>query len=164
MQVKATDLPGIGKKLSFITAENNMLVLIVHHTGKRELYFFQDQDNDEADFAINLSADETRELGAQLLGAVFQPVDSEKMKLLKSQIVTEWIKLDKNSSVVNKTIGESEVRKKTGISIVGIFRDNDVIASPDPSEMLKVGDTVMAIGKQEDIAQFEKLCEGKESS
>ncbi|MFA9557533.1 cation:proton antiporter regulatory subunit [Evansella sp. AB-rgal1] len=162
MQVKMADLPGIGKKISFITAEESMIVLIVHHTGKRELYFFHDQDNDEADFSINLTANETRELGAQLLGAVFQPVDSDKMKMLKSQIVTEWIKLDQDSIIVNKTIGQSEVRKKTGVSIVGIFRKDDVIASPDIDEMLLEGDTVMAIGKQEEITKFEQLCEGKD--
>ncbi|WP_307330718.1 cation:proton antiporter regulatory subunit [Evansella vedderi] len=158
------NLPGIGKKFSFITAQNSMIVLIVHHTGKRELYFFHDQDNDEADFAIDLTADETRELGAHLLGAMFQPVDVDKMKLLKSQIVTEWIKLDKHSSIVNKTISQSEVRKKTGVSIVGIFRDNDVIASPGLDEVLLEGDTVMVIGKQEEISKFEALCEGKEIS
>ncbi|MBU9713148.1 cation:proton antiporter regulatory subunit [Evansella tamaricis] len=161
MQVRMADLPGIGKKISFITAEESMIVLIIHHTGKREMYFFSDVDNDEADFSINLTANETRELGAQLLGAVYQPVDSDKMKLLKSQIVTEWVKLDESSVFVGKTIENSEIRKRTGVSIVGIFRDEDVIASPEVTEVLQEGDTLMAIGKQEAIANFEKLCEGK---
>ncbi|WP_078555324.1 cation:proton antiporter regulatory subunit [Bacillus alkalicellulosilyticus] len=161
MQVKVADLPGIGKKMSLITAEKSMIVLIIHHTGKRELYFFQDADDDEADFSINLTADETRELGAQLLGAVFQPIDADKMVLFKSQIVMEWIELKSESPLTEKTIGESEIRKRTGVSIVGIFRDSEVIASPEVSEKLKTGDTIMAIGKSEQIQQFEKLCAGK---
>ncbi|WP_088035900.1 cation:proton antiporter regulatory subunit [Evansella clarkii] len=164
MEVKMADLPGIGKKISFITAEDSMIVLIVHHTGKRELYFFADKDNDEADFSINLSAEETRELGAQLLGAVFQPLDNDKMKLLKSQMVTEWVKLSKKSSIVNKTIGEAGIRKRTGVTIVGIFRDDEtVIASPEVDQVLKAGDTLMAIGKQEHISFFEQICQGEES-
>lgn len=161
MQVKMADLPGIGKKISIITAENSMVCLIVHHTGKRELYFFEDADDDEANFSINLTADETRELGAQLLGAVFQPIDTDKMKLFKSQIVTEWVELKKESEFAGKTIGQSEIRKRTGVSIVGIFRKDNVVASPDVHEMLHTGDTLMAIGKSEQISLFEEMCEGK---
>ncbi|MFZ4450518.1 cation:proton antiporter regulatory subunit [Salibacterium aidingense] len=162
MDVRMTDLPGIGKKMSFLTAEGSMVVLVTHHTGKRELYFFQDPEEDEADFSLELTSNETRELGAQLLGAVFQPVDSDKMKLFRSKIVVEWIELQENSIFAGKTIGNSEVRKKTGVSIVGIFRNEDVIASPGVEEILQAGDTVMVIGKNSQITLFEELAEGEE--
>ncbi|SDI68725.1 cation:proton antiporter regulatory subunit [Alteribacillus bidgolensis] len=161
MEVKMADLPGIGKKMSFLTAEGSMVVLVTHHTGKRELYFFQDPDEDEADFSMELTSDETRELGAQLLGAVFQPVDSDKMKLFKSKIVVEWISLKEGTTFAGKTIGEAEVRKKTGVSIVGIFRNDEVIASPGVKETLQVGDTVMVVGKNSQISDFEELAEGE---
>jgi deoxyribodipyrimidine photolyase len=38
-----------GKKISFLTAEQQKVVVIIHHSGKRDLYFFQDTDEDEAD-------------------------------------------------------------------------------------------------------------------
>ncbi len=155
------DLPGIGKKMSIVTAQGSMIVLVIHHTGKRELYFFQDADDDEADFSIDLTADETRELGAQLLGAVFQPVSNDKMKLFRSQIVTEWVEIKKGAPVAGKTIKDLEIRKRTGVSIVGIFRSSEVIASPEADQRLEIGDTIMAIGKSDQIAQFERLCEGE---
>ncbi|WP_088103641.1 cation:proton antiporter regulatory subunit [Halalkalibacter urbisdiaboli] len=161
MNVKMADLPGIGKKISFLTAEGSMICLIVHHTGKRELYFFKDADDDEADFSMDLTGDETRELGAQLLGAVFQPVDNDKMKIFRSQIVMEWVEIKKESPVVGKTLEESEIRKRTGVSVVGIFRKGEVIASPEADQKLEVGDTIMAIGKSEQIDEFERLCEGE---
>ncbi|MDQ0298738.1 TrkA domain protein [Salibacterium salarium] len=161
MEVKMADLPGIGKKMSFLTAEGSMVVLVTHHTGKRELYFFQDPEGDEADFSMELTSNETRELGAQLLGAVFQPVDSDKMKLFRSKIVVEWIELKEGSIFVDQTIGESEVRKKSGVSIVGIFRNDDVIASPGIDEKLQKGDTVMVVGKNSQISVFEDLAEGE---
>ncbi|MFD2625461.1 cation:proton antiporter regulatory subunit [Salibacterium salarium] len=159
--MKMADLPGIGKKMSFLTAEGSMVVLVTHHTGKRELYFFQDPEGDEADFSMELTSNETRELGAQLLGAVFQPVDSDKMKLFRSKIVVEWIELKEGSIFVDQTIGESEVRKKSGVSIVGIFRNDDVIASPGIDEKLQKGDTVMVVGKNSQISVFEDLAEGE---
>ncbi len=39
MEVKMADLPGVGKKISFQTVEENKIVVIVHHSGKRDLYF-----------------------------------------------------------------------------------------------------------------------------
>ncbi|WP_240374771.1 cation:proton antiporter regulatory subunit [Bacillus piscicola] len=161
MEVTMADLPGIGKKMSFLTAEGSMIVLVTHHTGKRELYFFKDPEEDEADFSLELTSEETRELGAQLLGAVFQPVDSDKMKLFKSKIVMEWIELKDGSVFAGKTLGESEAGKKTGVSVVGIFRKDEVVASPGVDEVLQVGDTLMVVGKSRQIAEFEEMAHGE---
>ncbi|SFP75213.1 cation:proton antiporter regulatory subunit [Salibacterium halotolerans] len=161
MDVKVADLPGIGKKMTFYTAQGNMIVLVTHHTGKRELYFFQEPDDDEPDFSMELMSNETRELGAQLLGAIFQPVDSDQMKLFRSKVIVEWIELQESSLFAGKTIGDSEVRKKTGVSVVGVFRNNEVIASPDVNERLEPGDTIMVIGKKSQIALFEEMAEGE---
>jgi TrkA domain protein len=162
MHIKMADLPGIGKKLSFITADDNMIVLVIHHSGKRELYFFSDSDADEADFSIDLTADETREMGAQLLGATYQPIDLDTMKIFKKQFVMEWIELKPESPVTGKTIGEAKIRNITGASIVAIVRGEDVIVSPEIHEILQAGDTLMAAGKSEQISAFESLCRGEE--
>jgi TrkA domain protein len=162
MQIRMADLPGIGKKLSFITAQDNMIVLIIHHSGKRELYFFEDSEADEADFSINLTADETREMGAQLLGATYQPIDIDTMKTFKKQLVMEWVELQPESPITGKTIGEAQIRTRTGASIVAIVRGEDVIVSPGIDEILKPGDTLMGAGKSEQMGQFESLCRGEE--
>lgn len=161
MDVRMANLPGIGKRISFLTAQGSMIVLIIHHSGKRELYFFEDADDDECDFSLNLTSDETRELGAQLLGAVFQPVSSDKMKIFKSQIIMEWVEIKEESPLTGKTLEECEIRKRTGVSVVGIFRNNDVIASPEADQRVEVGDTMMVIGKNDQIEEFERLCEGE---
>ncbi|RXT04901.1 cation:proton antiporter regulatory subunit [Ammoniphilus sp. CFH 90114] len=164
MKIKAADLPGIGKKLSFITAEQSMIVLIVHHTGKRELYFFEDADNDEADFSINLTGEETREFGAQLLGAMFQPVDMDKMKMFKNQIIIEWVDVSPASPLVQKTIAESQIRTKTGASIIGIVKGEDVIPVPDIHVVIHAGDTLMTVGKRDQMSALEALCRGEETT
>ncbi|WP_099160021.1 cation:proton antiporter regulatory subunit [Virgibacillus ndiopensis] len=162
MNVSVSQLPGIGQKITLKTSEENMLVIIVHHTGKRELYFFDDADNDEADFAMDLTPDETRELAAQLLGATYQPVDVEKMRLFKKQIIVDYITLKKKSPLVNKTIEESDIRNKTGATIIGIVHGDDVIAIPEADTTLKPGDVLMAVGKDEQIATLTDLCQGEE--
>ncbi|MDQ0339259.1 TrkA domain protein [Caldalkalibacillus uzonensis] len=162
MQVKMADLPGIGKKLSFLTAEGKMLVLIIHHSGKRELYFFEDPDGDEADYSLELTANETRELGAQFLGATYQPIDADTMKMFKNKLVMEWVELAPQSPVANQTIKEARIRTKTGASIMAIVRGDEVIVSPEVDEVLKPGDTLMAAGKSDQISSFKALCRGEE--
>lgn len=139
-----------------------MIVLIIHHSGKRDLYFFEDADSDEADFFITLNGEETRQLGAQLLGAIYQPVDTDKMKMFQDKILIEWIELSAHSSLVNKSIGDSQIRTRTGASIIGIVKGENTIAVPDIDVVLQPGDVLMTLGKKEQIATFAALCKGED--
>ncbi|WP_347862496.1 TrkA C-terminal domain-containing protein [Salimicrobium sp. PL1-032A] len=162
MDISVSQLPGIGQKISFKTGENSQIVLIVHHTGKRELYLFDDADNEEADFAIDLTADETRELGAQLLGATYQPVSADKLKMFKNQIVIDWIELREASVLADKTIEESRIRTQTGATVIGIVQGNETIAIPEVDQVLSPGNVLMAIGKQEQLDVLQAMCQGEE--
>ncbi|ASK62875.1 potassium transporter TrkA [Virgibacillus phasianinus] len=162
MNISVSQLPGIGQKITFKTSEDSMLVIIVHHTGKRELYFFEDVDGEEADFAMDLTPEETRELAAQLLGATYQPADIEKMRMFKRQIIVDYIKVKEKSVLVNKSIEESDVRNKTGATIIGIVHGDDVIAIPETDTTLQPGDVLMSIGKEDQISALSKLCQGEE--
>ncbi|MDY0393163.1 cation:proton antiporter regulatory subunit [Virgibacillus halophilus] len=161
-KISVSQLPGIGQKISMHTSEDDMLVIIVHHTGKREMYFFDDADSDEADFALDLTPDETRELAAQLLGATYQPADVDKLRMFKKQIIIDYIKLKEGSSLVDKTIEESDIRNKTGATIIGIVQGEDIIAIPEPDTVLQAGDILMSIGKDEQISTLTDICHGKE--
>lgn len=162
MKVSVSQLPGIGQKISLHTGENSMIVIVVHHTGKRELYLFDEADSDEADFAMDLTPDETRELGAQLLGATYQPVAAEQLKMFKKQIVIDYMELKAASSLVNKTIEESAIRKRTGATIIGIIKGDENIAVPDPKQRLAAGDTLMCIGKKDQLDELAAWCIGEE--
>ncbi|WP_407271911.1 cation:proton antiporter regulatory subunit [Radiobacillus sp. PE A8.2] len=162
MNISVSQLPGIGQKITLKTAEDSMLVVIVHHTGKRELYFFDDSDSDEADFAMDLTPDETRELGAQLLGATYQPVNADQLKMFKKQIVIDYIKLTEKSSIAFTTLEESAIRNKTGATIIGIVQGDEMVAIPDINRKLMPGDVLMSIGKKDQIASLEALCKGEE--
>ncbi len=155
------DLPGVGKKISLQTAEDKKIAVIIHHSGRRDLYFFNDTDEDDADFFISLTGEETRELGAQLLGATYQPADDEKMKIFQNQLVMEWIKLKPGSPFVDKQIAESKIRTLTGASIIAVMHGDDMIVSPDVNVVLKSGDTVMAAGKRDQIRRLETLAFGE---
>lgn len=162
VKIKMSDLPGIGKRISMTTTEEKQIVLIVHHSGQRELYFFEEEDDEECKLGFSLTATETRELGAQLLGAAYQPMDIDQMKMFKDKIVIEWIEVRPGSALANKSIRASAIRTKTGASIVGIVRGPDVIAVPDADTVLHAGDTLMMLGRSDQIGKLALVCKGEE--
>ncbi|ADU63919.1 MAG: cation:proton antiporter regulatory subunit [Pseudodesulfovibrio sp.] len=157
MEVKTTDLPGIGKKYSMTTVSGKHIVVLLHLTGNREIYYFDDPDDDPLT-TVQFSDEESRKLGAILLGVDYQPVADDRMDLLLKSVRIEWLRIEPSSQLLGKTIAESQIRKMTGSTIIGIDRGGIIIGSPDISEVITAGDVLMAIGSREQIKALEDLC------
>jgi CPA2 family monovalent cation:H+ antiporter-2 len=72
-------------------------------------------------------------------------------------IETEWVRLAEGSAVVGKTIGELEIRSKTGASIVAIICADDLLANPGPEVVLQAGDLMSILGTPDQRAAFKEL-------
>jgi TrkA domain protein len=150
---KQTDLPGIGKRFSIKLSSGQTISIIIHHSGKREIYVL-DEDGD-VECTVVLTDQESREMGMILAGAFYQPVSGDKMQLLMKQMVMEWIELPENSSLINKTLAEADVRKKTGVIVIGVVRNNEMIPAPDPKTFkFQKGDILIIVGNREQINKF----------
>jgi TrkA domain protein len=159
MKIKSGDLPGIGKRYSFETSEKENLVVIFHQSGQRELYHFAGSDEDEPDFTLKLNDEEARQLGTLLLGVDYQPVAEERVELFLKSVRIEWLQVAPGSELANKKIIDSRIRSKTGATIIGIQRGQDMIGSPDIEEMILPGDTLMVIGSREQTKNVGSLCQ-----
>ncbi|ADC88696.1 TrkA-C domain protein [Thermocrinis albus DSM 14484] len=156
MKIRETDLPGIGKKYAVTLKEGRDLVIIIYNTGRREIYLMEDE---EAVCVVELTDEEAKELGFLIAGAVYQPVSSEKMEIFLRQMVMEWVKVEKGSSLVGKSIAQLQIRKRTGVSVVAIDRGGSMIPSPDPyNEVIKEGDVLIVVGTRQQINSFMELC------
>ncbi|KUO50191.1 MAG: potassium transporter TrkA [Desulfitibacter sp. BRH_c19] len=162
MQIKSADLPGIGKKYSVTTKDGYLFVIIIHHTGKREIYFMNDDEDDGPILTLDLNDEEARKVGSILLGADYQPVSDEKLEIMRKNILVEWINLCPESKLTNMAIKDAQIRKITGATIIGIQRGDQVIGSPDVNEVLLDGDVLMVIGKKDQVKALEALCIKKE--
>ncbi|GKU84674.1 TrkA family potassium uptake protein [Niallia sp. NCCP-28] len=84
-------------------------------------------------------------------------VVSEKMidyiELSKEHGIVEMIASKK---VHQKTLLELDIRAKFGCTIIGIQRKGETIVSPSADEYIQKGDTLIVIGKNEDIYKFEE--------
>lgn len=154
MKFKETDLPGIGKKFSVITANKEKISVIIHLSGKRELYFFSKDDFDEPMCSFVLTDEEANQLGSVLMGTYFKPEGEEEKEIFMKNLVIEWVNVDKDSQMAGKSIKDLQIRKKTGASVVSIIRDNQTITNPAPEEIIRAGDTLVIVGNKEQIEKF----------
>ena len=85
-------------------------------------------------------------------------------KRITSRFISETIELSKRYSLVelrasgrilNKTLLELDLRRKMGINIVAIVRDQ-LIVIPDANDVIHPNDLIVLVGENEAIERFEK--------
>ena len=151
MKIHERPLPGVGTKYTIRPDAGGQLIVIIHHTGKRELLYFS-QNQDEPQMVLDLSDTEAKELGAIVAGMMFQPeAGGEATTQLAGQSI-EWHQLPISSDWINKTIGELQTE---GLHVLAIMREGGaLIPSPDPEIRLQASDTIMVMGGNKSIADF----------
>ncbi|MFN7065221.1 MAG: cation:proton antiporter regulatory subunit [Aquificaceae bacterium] len=156
MEIRETDLPGIGKKYSLRLRKGRDLVLVIYNTGKREIYLMEDE---EPSCVFDLTEEEAKELGFLLAGALYQPIRTEKMELVLKEVIMEWVRVETGSNFISKTIAELQIRRTTGVSVIAIDRKGEIIPSPDPyKERIELGDILIVVGTRSQINHFLQLC------
>lgn len=160
MEVRETDLPGVGRKFSLETSDGAEIVIVIHTTGKRELFRFGHLE-DEPEVVLELSNEEAHKLGTILAGGYFQPVREDAMLQIMQGLHLRWVRLDPRSRVLGRTIRDLRVRETTGASVIAIARASGHVPNPAPDELFAAGDTVIAIGTEQQVHAFERLMAGR---
>ncbi|MGE4559936.1 MAG: cation:proton antiporter [Desulfobulbus sp.] len=75
----------------------------------------------------------------------------------EQQFDLEWVNLNKECKLCNCSIGDSEIRKTTGASVVGVLRENKLEPNPGPQFRLHEKDMVAIIGSGEARQNFHKI-------
>ncbi|NPA53525.1 MAG: cation:proton antiporter regulatory subunit [Aquificae bacterium] len=157
MEFKESDLPGIGRKFSIITASGDKITVIVHVTGKREMFVFEPDDFDEPACDVVMTEEEANQLGSVLMGAYFRPEQEREKELLLENLAIEWLKVPPNSPLAGKTIKEAQIRLKTGVTVIAIMKPGQkTIVNPSPDVKIEAGDTVVIVGTREQVENFIK--------
>jgi TrkA domain protein len=149
------DLPGIGRRYEMTGTNGGRIIVIITHSGRRIVHGLN-PGADEAS-AVELTDRQARKLGAILGGAFFKPAVVEELEAVFGNLLIDWVTLEEASPGSGKTIGELQIRRRTGVTIVAIVRDNQAITAPEPSETLRAGDRLIIIGRHQDSGSFHKL-------
>jgi len=155
MNFKETDLPGIGKKYTISLTSGKDVAIVMHLSGNREIFYFDDPDDDPK-FHFVMNEEESQLLGSVLMGSYFKPEQEQQKDLLMGKLSIEWVTVEKNCSLISKSILQSQIRKQTGVTVIAIIRNNDTIINPSPDEIIQEKDTLVVVGNREQTKFFNK--------
>jgi TrkA domain protein len=162
MAIYESDLPGVGKKFEIELDDETTVVIVIHNTGKREI-FRRENDSDSVKL-FELSDKMARQVGSILEGAYFQPIATDTTEtMLGEDSLLEWVKVADCSDITGKTLEELDFRKVTDASVVSIQRDDDTESNPGPDTVIEADDTLIILGTREACRRVESLASGETS-
>jgi len=157
VDLRETRLPGVGVKYAFDTAQGGRLSVIMHNDGQREIYFYRRGDDDEPTAVIELHDDEARQLGAVIGGAYERPKIVEELEMALGELQIEWIPVQDSSPAIGRTLADCRLRARTGVTVIAILREPEPVSGAQPEDTIQKGDTLVAVGKAGQFAQFRRL-------
>jgi TrkA domain protein len=149
-------LPGIGRRYTLPAADGTHLVVVVHHSGRRDIYVLPPgaSPDESPTTSFSLTDDQARRLGAVLGGAYFKPAVVADVETVIGSLLIDWVTVRADSAGAGRSIAELEIRRRTRMTVVAILRDSDTILAPGPGETLRAGDRLVVVGRQEDLGAF----------
>jgi TrkA domain protein len=152
-------LPGIGMRYEIEAIEGGSLCVVVHHSGRRDLYVLP-KGGGEPQAALALTDAQARTLGAVLSGAYFRPPIVEDIEAVVGALLIDWVTVGERSPAAGKTIAELEIRRRTKMTVAAVLRGSQAIVAPEPTEVLRPGDRLVVVGAQEDLPTFVRVVVG----
>ncbi|MDR5045274.1 cation:proton antiporter regulatory subunit [Bacillus thuringiensis] len=154
MNIRESELPGIGYKFHIVTKDNNKMVIVIHDDGRREIYHF-DSDHEESISNVSLGDSEARKLAAILGGMVYKPQALETIEMAFEGITIEWFKVENKALAVGKIIGQLEIRKIYNVTVIAIIRENmKKLFNPGPESVIEEGDMLVVSGERNEVKKL----------
>jgi TrkA domain protein len=150
VDVRRVTLPGVGVLHSFETADGAEVAVVAHRTGSSDLVSRPAgaRDDDDA-VTVRLDEEEAHTL-AELLGGTRIVESIAELDELPG-VPIDWMTVDEGDAIVGRSLGE--VPAASGVAIVAIVRDDHAHPSPGAAFVVQPGDTVVAVGPTEQIAE-----------
>lgn len=158
MDVNETLLPGVGLRYEFDNSDGDRIGVIAHRKGDFEVLVYAAPDRDKARRVFRLTEREAEAL-AQILGAPRMVESYADLTKEVPGLDAGQVELSAYSPYTGRPLGDTKARTRTGASIVAIVRDEQVLASPGPGEILQAHDVLVVIGTADGIAAVRQLVE-----
>lgn len=159
MNVEVTPLPGIGTRQDFMIRAGRRLGVITYRDGRFELIVSKEGDEDACSASVPLTPAEAGTL-AGLLGAPQLVAHLEEQNRDVAGVTTRQFPIVPGSRYDGRTLGETELRTRTGASIVAVLRAGAVHPSPRPDFVFAGGDLVVVVGTTEGLNECADILGG----
>lgn len=159
-EIEETLLPGVGVRHDFTTRSGRRIGVITHRGGDRDLVIYDQNDPDRSRETVRLDEQDLQAV-AEMLGASQIRDRVAAIQQSVEGLTIDWIPVRESSAAKGRTIGETQLRRRTGVSIVAIVRGEDTLPSPGPETRLDEGDTAVVVGTPDGIARAFALLQGQ---
>lgn len=95
-----------------------------------------------------------RDMGERVANQLLSPNRLDYMKLSKEYNIEEIMIPAK---MAGKSLRELDIRAKYKINVISILRNEEVIVTPAPDELLQKDDILVTIGKRNDLEKFSNV-------
>jgi len=122
--------------------------------------------------SLRIPAPEIQQYTESLRQDLFAPLFSgsgdyktlTQLRTAEQQFDLLWVQVESGSPLIDKSIGEAEIRKVTGSSVVGVIRDGKLEPNPVIGFRFRVNDLVAIIGTDKARATFRKMARPAEGT
>lgn len=154
--VSETPLPGVGIRFEFQTASGRRVAVIHHRSGRKELTVDDVRDPDASREILSLDEQDSRTL-AELLGGSQIARELDQLQQRISGLGIDWLRVQEGAPFAGGTIGDTQARTRTGVSIVAVLRGDDAVPAPGPEQVLQADDTLVVVGTPRGIEELAVL-------
>ena len=156
--IREAALPGVGRKFQVETANGDLLVIVIHDDGTRELYHFTRKNPDRVASVVTLEDAEARQIAGIIGGLTYVPKALASAEIVLDDLLLEWYSIPSGSACIGKTIRDLQVRTATGASIVSIIEPDRVKRlNPEADTVLNEGATLILAGDRRTITNLKSL-------
>ena len=158
-RIEETPLPGVGLRHEFRAEDGSRVGVIHHKSGRRELFVCPPEDPDAVVLSLNLSGEESHALSEALGGSTV----IENLQDLEQRVeglAIDWLKVEDGSPYATKTVGDTRIRTRTGVSVVAVIRGERAHPAPGPEFRIQRGDTLVVVGTSEGIKAVAEILSG----
>ena len=152
-EIRETELPGAGVRYDFTTGAGDPLGVLVHRSGRRDLFVYSQDDPDACVSTLRLDAQDARTL-AELLGASRVTAQLVALQQDVAGLGIDWVDVEDGSAWAGQSLADARVHTTTGVSIVAIIRAGEALPAPGPDAVMEAGDVCVAVGRPEGLARL----------
>jgi len=141
------------KKVVKILLGSGIIVLSKEMASQFILNFQDEESISEIRWKLNNLFQKRESMDQEIVTLTNQMIDMYKYRRLNVVIPVE-VMLPNNSNVIGKSIGELGIWQNTGVTIIGIIQNGQVIISPGPYYTFSKGDKILIVGDETAIDCF----------
>ncbi|MEU4381774.1 cation:proton antiporter regulatory subunit [Micromonospora echinofusca] len=154
MQIERVPLPGVGVGYTVHTEQGQVLGIVCHRGGRRDVVVYAPGDPDTVERSVTLSPAEAQEV-AELLHPIATVDHVTHLQRHREAISVAELPVTAASPYDGRTLAEA-VARTHGVSVIAVVRDGRTTTAPGLGHVLVHGDVLVVAGAQPSIGALSR--------